>query len=75
MATNRLDTLDPALVRPGRLDRRIEFGLTDLAGRKQIFKIHSSRMNTARDIRYDLLARLTPNITGIIEFFFKKLFN
>uniref|UniRef100_A0A7S1VDN5 AAA+ ATPase domain-containing protein n=1 Tax=Sexangularia sp. CB-2014 TaxID=1486929 RepID=A0A7S1VDN5_9EUKA len=64
MATNRPDTLDPALLRPGRLDRRIEFGLPDLEGRAQIFTIHARQMNIARDIRFELLARLTPNATG-----------
>lgn len=64
MATNRPDTLDPALLRPGRLDRKVEFGLPDLEGRGQIFKIHSKRMNCDRDIRFELLARLCPNTTG-----------
>uniref|UniRef100_A0A0M3HYH9 26S proteasome regulatory subunit 7 n=1 Tax=Ascaris lumbricoides TaxID=6252 RepID=A0A0M3HYH9_ASCLU len=64
MATNRPDTLDPALVRPGRLDRKIEFALPDLAGRAHILKIHAKQMSVERDIRYDLLARLCPNSTG-----------
>lgn len=51
MATNRPDTLDPALLRPGRLDRKVEFGLPDLEGRGHILKIHSKRMNCDRDIR------------------------
>uniref|UniRef100_A0A1I7ZW22 26S proteasome regulatory subunit 7 n=1 Tax=Steinernema glaseri TaxID=37863 RepID=A0A1I7ZW22_9BILA len=64
MATNRPDTLDPALVRPGRLDRKIEFALPDLAGRAHILKIHAKQMSVEREIRYDLLARLCPNSTG-----------
>ena len=64
MATNRPDTLDPALLRPGRLDRKIEFGLPDLEGRTHILKIHAKVMSVDRDIRYELLARLCPNTTG-----------
>merc|ERR1711959_795365 len=64
MATNRPDTLDPALMRPGRLDRKIEFGLPDLEGRTPIFNIHAKTMAMDRDIRYELLARLAPNTTG-----------
>mmetsp|Transcript_51692 Transcript_51692/g.88687 ORF Transcript_51692/g.88687 Transcript_51692/m.88687 type:complete len:436 (+) Transcript_51692:50-1357(+) len=64
MATNRPDTLDPALLRPGRLDRKVEFGLPDLEGRAHILKIHSKSMAVDRDIRYELLARLCPNTTG-----------
>merc|ERR1712129_319556 len=64
MATNRPDTLDPALLRPGRLDRKVEFGLPDLEGRAHIFKIHARSMNCERDIRFELLARLCPNTTG-----------
>jgi len=64
MATNRPDTLDPALTRPGRLDRKIEFGLPDLDGRTHIFKIHALSMNVAPGIRYELLSRLCPNATG-----------
>mmetsp|Transcript_24729 Transcript_24729/g.53871 ORF Transcript_24729/g.53871 Transcript_24729/m.53871 type:complete len:441 (-) Transcript_24729:82-1404(-) len=64
MATNRPDTLDPALLRPGRLDRKIEFGLPDLEGRTHIFKIHAKTMAIDRDVRFELLARLCPNTTG-----------
>ena len=64
MATNRPDTLDPALLRPGRLDRKVEFGLPDLEGRTHILKIHAKTMAVDRDIRYELLARLCPNTTG-----------
>ena len=51
-------------MRPGRLDRKVEFGLPDLEGRSNIFKIHARSMSVERDIRYDLLARLCPNSTG-----------
>jgi len=64
MATNRPDTLDPALLRPGRLDRKIEVGLPDLEGRTQIFKIHARSINCEKDVRFELLSRLCPNNTG-----------
>jgi len=64
MATNRPDTLDPALMRPGRLDRKVEFSLPDLDGRTNIFKIHARSMSVEKDIRFELLARLCPNSTG-----------
>eukprot|EP00092_Neocalanus_flemingeri_P054181 GFUD01063809.1.p1 GENE.GFUD01063809.1~~GFUD01063809.1.p1 ORF type:complete len:436 (+),score=170.74 GFUD01063809.1:46-1353(+) len=64
MATNRPDTLDPALIRPGRLDRKVEFSLPDLEGRTNIFKIHARSMSVEKDIRHELLARLCPNSTG-----------
>ena len=64
MATNRPDTLDPALMRPGRLDRKIEFTVPDMEGRTSIFKIHARSMSCERDIRWELLARLCPNATG-----------
>lgn len=55
MATNRPDTLDPALMRPGRLDRKVEFSLPDLDGRTNIFKIHARSMSVEKDIRYLLV--------------------
>merc|ERR1739848_496519 len=64
MATNRPDTLDPALLRPGRLDRKVEFDVPDLDGRSQILRIHSKSMNCDRGIRFELLARLCPNTSG-----------
>jgi len=64
MATNRPDTLDPALMRPGRLDRKIEFGLPDLDGRTRILTIHSKSLSCERNIRWELIARLCPNASG-----------
>ncbi|CAD26276.1 26S PROTEASOME REGULATORY SUBUNIT 7 [Encephalitozoon cuniculi GB-M1] len=64
MATNRPDTLDPALLRPGRLDRKVEFGLPDLEGRTSILRIHAKTMSVDKDIRFDLIARLCNNATG-----------
>lgn len=64
MATNRPDTLDPAIMRPGRLDRKVEFSLPDLEGRTNIFKIHAGHMSMEKNIRFELLARLCPNTTG-----------
>lgn len=60
----RPDTLDPALLRPGRIDRRVEFSLPDVEGRANILRIHARSMSTERNIRYDLIARLCPNTTG-----------
>ena len=45
LATNKIETLDPALIRPGRIDRKIEFPLPDINTKKKIFSIHTSRMN------------------------------
>ena len=64
MATNRPDVLDPALIRPGRIDRKIEYSLPDLEGRVQIFKIQARTMSIEKDVRFELLARLTNNCTG-----------
>jgi 26S proteasome regulatory subunit T1 len=64
MATNRPDTLDPALLRPGRLDRKVEFGLPDLDGRTAILKIHAKTMSVDKNIRFDLISRLCNNATG-----------
>ena len=64
MATNRPDTLDPALSRPGRIDRKIEFGLPDLEGRVNIFKINAKVTAFDKDIRFELIARMCPNSTG-----------
>jgi len=64
MATNRPDIIDPALMRPGRLDRKVEFSLPDLQGRSRILKIHSKNMKHDLNIRFELLSRLCPDSTG-----------
>ncbi|KFD68431.1 hypothetical protein M514_04141 [Trichuris suis] len=64
MATNRPDTLDPALLRPGRIDRKVNFGLPNFQSTIQILKVNTRKMRVDNNIRYDLLARLMPNCTG-----------
>ena len=50
MATNRIETLDPALIRPGRIDRKIEFPLPDEKTKRRIFGIHTGRMTLSDDV-------------------------
>ena len=57
-------TLDPALMRPGRIDRKIEFSLPDMEGRANILRIHAKSMSVERDIRWELISRMCPNATG-----------
>ena len=52
MATNRPDTLDPAMMRPGRIDRKIQFPVPDLKTKHKIFTIHTSKMNLNEDVNY-----------------------
>lgn len=63
-ATNRIDILDPAILRPGRFDRIIEVPLPNYEGRIQIFKIHTRRMKLADDVDFNELARLTEGASG-----------
>ncbi|OAG29347.1 26S proteasome regulatory subunit T5 [Nematocida displodere] len=63
-ATNRVDILDPALLRSGRLDRKIEFPLPNKEGRKRIFQIHSRKMAMAADVNHEELARSTDGFNG-----------
>jgi len=63
-ATNRIDILDPALLRPGRFDRLIYIPIPNEAGRLEIFKIHTRNMPLAKDVDLGLLARLTEGATG-----------
>jgi len=64
MATNRPDTLDPALLRPGRLDRKIEIPLPNENARQEILKIHASKINKSGDIDYEAIVKLTDNFNG-----------
>ncbi|MEM3346142.1 MAG: proteasome-activating nucleotidase, partial [Desulfurococcaceae archaeon] len=63
-ATNRIDILDPAILRPGRFDRVIEIPLPDKNGRVQIFKIHTRRVKLKGDIDYQHLAEITEGFSG-----------
>ncbi|PWN93897.1 putative RPT5-26S proteasome regulatory subunit [Acaromyces ingoldii] len=63
-ATNRIDILDPALLRSGRLDRKVEFPLPNEAGRAMILQIHSRRMTVASNVNYEELARSTDEMNG-----------
>lgn len=53
MATNRIDSLDPALIRPGRIDRKIEFPLPDQKTKRRIFNIHTGKMTLADDVNLE----------------------
>jgi 26S proteasome regulatory subunit T2 len=64
MATNRIDSLDPALIRPGRIDRKIEFPLPDFKTKRQIFKIHTSRMTMAEDVNLDEFVMTKDELSG-----------
>ena len=63
-ATNRPDILDPALLRPGRFDRRIYVGLPDIKGREAILKVHARGKPLGSDVKLDELAKSTPGFTG-----------
>jgi cell division protease FtsH len=63
-ATNRPDVLDPALLRPGRFDRRVVVDLPDLKGREGILKVHTRTIPLAEDVDHSVLARGTPGFSG-----------
>lgn len=64
MATNRIDSLDPALIRPGRIDRKIEFPLPDEKTKRRIFNIHTSRMQLAKDVELDEFITAKDDLSG-----------
>ena len=64
MATNRPDTLDPALLRPGRLDRKIEIPLPNEQARMDILKIHASPITKHGDIDYEAVVKLSEDFNG-----------
>lgn len=64
MATNRPDVLDPALLRPGRLDRKIEIPLPNEVARMDILKIHASKVTKHGDIDYEAVVKLADNFNG-----------
>lgn len=63
-ATNREDILDPALLRPGRFDRRIMVNLPDVKGREQILKVHARNKPMAADVNFKTVARITAGFSG-----------
>lgn len=64
MATNRPDILDPALLRPGRLDRKVEIGLPNEPGRLDILKIHAKKITKKGDIDFEGLAKICEDFNG-----------
>ena len=63
-ATNRPESLDPALTRPGRFDRRIPVELPDLKGREAILKVHAKKVKMAEDVDYNKIARMASGASG-----------
>ncbi|MWN90969.1 ATP-dependent zinc metalloprotease FtsH [Gilliamella sp. Pra-s65] len=63
-ATNRVDILDPALLRPGRFDRQVQIGLPDMKGREQILAVHARKVPLGTDVDLSVLARGTPGYSG-----------
>ncbi|CAI0393913.1 unnamed protein product [Linum tenue] len=64
LATNRIESLDPALLRPGRIDRKIEFPLPDIKTRRRIFLIHTSRMTLADDVNLEEFVMTKDEFSG-----------
>ncbi|ORY03176.1 26S proteasome subunit P45 [Basidiobolus meristosporus CBS 931.73] len=64
MATNRIESLDPALIRPGRIDRKIEFPLPDVKTKRRIFHIHTGRMRLADDVDLEEYVMSKDDLSG-----------
>lgn len=64
MATNKIENLDPALIRPGRIDRKIEFPLPDVKTKRNIFKIHTDKMSLADDVDLEVFIMSKDELSG-----------
>jgi len=64
MATNRIESLDPALLRPGRIDRKIEFPFPDYKTKRHIFQIHTSRMTIGEDVDLEEFVMAKDELSG-----------
>eukprot|EP00607_Mallomonas_marina_P003698 CAMPEP_0182427328 /NCGR_PEP_ID=MMETSP1167-20130531/17087_1 /TAXON_ID=2988 /ORGANISM="Mallomonas Sp, Strain CCMP3275" /LENGTH=431 /DNA_ID=CAMNT_0024609491 /DNA_START=72 /DNA_END=1367 /DNA_ORIENTATION=- len=64
MATNKIETLDPALIRPGRIDRKIEFPLPDIKTKRRIFQIHTGRMSLSDDVDLEVFVMSKDDLSG-----------
>mmetsp|Transcript_8534 Transcript_8534/g.16070 ORF Transcript_8534/g.16070 Transcript_8534/m.16070 type:complete len:346 (-) Transcript_8534:154-1191(-) len=64
MATNKIESLDPALIRPGRIDRKIEFPLPDVKTKRHIFNIHTSKMTLAEDVDLEVFVMAKDELSG-----------
>lgn len=64
MATNKIESLDPALIRPGRIDRKIKFPLPDEKTKRKIFQIHTSKMNLAEDVNLEEFIMGKDDLSG-----------
>jgi len=64
MATNKIESLDPALIRPGRIDRKIEFPLPDVKTKRNIFKIHTAKMSLADDVNLEVFVMAKDELSG-----------
>jgi 26S proteasome regulatory subunit T2 len=64
MATNKIESLDPALIRPGRIDRKIEFPLPDVKTKRHIFRLHTSRMHMSEDVDLEEFIMAKDELSG-----------